>query len=102
MAHRSQNAPDSPINIAELDAWKKALASPRPLLVHLNADTSWLIQLPLPASQRVTDRARFNILIDPWLRGPQSDVASWFSDTMACRGAKRLQHGRAERAPSAG
>lgn len=52
----------------------------RPVLFHLNADTTWLIQLPYPASaQRPPGRSHFNILIDPWLQGPQSDVAAWFS-----------------------
>jgi hypothetical protein len=55
-----------------------------PILHHLNADSSWLFQIPYPASVGVTHRdphARkfFNILIDPWLSGAQSDVASWFS-----------------------
>ncbi|KAH8899805.1 hypothetical protein GQ53DRAFT_790418 [Thozetella sp. PMI_491] len=67
------------LQTADLGAWKKALASSRPVLTHLNADTTWLIQLPLPASERSTGRTTFNILIDPWLQGPQSDVASWFS-----------------------
>ncbi|KAK3179137.1 hypothetical protein K4F52_009383 [Lecanicillium sp. MT-2017a] len=63
----------------------------RPLLVHLNGDSTWLIQLPRPAgeetstrdgtgtSQTSPPRSHFNILVDPWLNGPQSDVASWFS-----------------------
>jgi hypothetical protein len=61
-------------------ATQTALASRRPVLHHLNADTSWLLQIPRPA--RAVERgARFyyNILIDPWLVGGQSDVASWFS-----------------------
>jgi hypothetical protein len=51
---------------------------PRPVLHHLNADTSWLLQLPNPSSSP-GERIFFNILIDPWLKGSQSDVASWFS-----------------------
>ncbi len=69
----------TPISIADLGAWKKALASSRPVLTHLNADTTWLIQVPVPATERSDGRAIFNILVDPWLQGPQSDVASWFS-----------------------
>lgn len=61
----------------------------RPILHHLNADTSWLIQLPIPESHRAgsgsgtgqssSSRKYFNILLDPWLSGSQSDVAAWFS-----------------------
>ena len=51
-----------------------------PLLNHLNADTTWLLQLPYPSHERrPRGRQFYNILIDPWLQGPQSDVASWFS-----------------------
>ncbi|KIW02249.1 uncharacterized protein PV09_06401 [Verruconis gallopava] len=48
-----------------------------PILHHLNADSSWLFQVPNSTFQ--PGRKFFNILIDPWLSGPQSDVASWFS-----------------------
>ncbi|ORY64837.1 uncharacterized protein BCR38DRAFT_342020 [Pseudomassariella vexata] len=59
---------------------RSALQGLHPVLTHLNADTTWLIQLPFPPSApRPTGRSRFNILVDPWLQGPQSDVASWFS-----------------------
>jgi Beta-lactamase superfamily domain len=52
----------------------------RPLLTHLNADTTWLLSLPYPESSVAPlGRCRYNILIDPWLKGSQSDVASWFS-----------------------
>ncbi|TVY32026.1 hypothetical protein LSUB1_G008433, partial [Lachnellula subtilissima] len=50
----------------------------RPLLTHLNADTTWLLSLPIPPSQSCT-RLYNHILIDPWLRGGQSDVARFFS-----------------------
>lgn len=51
-----------------------------PVLIHLNADTTWLLSLPYPpTAERPTGRRRLNILFDPWLQGPQSDVASWFS-----------------------
>ncbi|KAG5919652.1 hypothetical protein E4U61_000714 [Claviceps capensis] len=53
---------------------------PRPILVHVNADTTWLLQLPYPPDAVVPQgRRRFNILIDPWLQGPQSDVHAIFS-----------------------
>jgi hypothetical protein len=60
---------------------RRAIQTGRPIITHLNADTSWLIQIPLPqaASGPKLQRAYYNILVDPWLSGPQSDVASWFS-----------------------
>jgi hypothetical protein len=52
----------------------------RPVLSHLNADTSWLLSLAYPpTSTPPSGRSRYNILIDPWFTGPQSDVAKWFS-----------------------
>ncbi|KAK7958512.1 major facilitator superfamily protein [Apiospora saccharicola] len=61
-------------------------ATDEPVLIHLNADTTWLVSLPYPPTAATTKPAaaagrssRFNILLDPWLQGPQSDVASWFS-----------------------
>ncbi|KAI4116397.1 MAG: hypothetical protein LQ345_003183 [Seirophora villosa] len=52
----------------------------RPILTHLNADTSWILSLPYPAEEpHPPGRNLFHILIDPWLQGPQSDLASWFS-----------------------
>lgn len=69
------------IQVPNLNAWAEALRNHhRPLLTHLNADTSWLLQLPHPSSASPPPgRTHFNILLDPWLQGPQSDVASWFS-----------------------
>ncbi|KEF56754.1 uncharacterized protein A1O9_06944 [Exophiala aquamarina CBS 119918] len=52
----------------------------RPILTHLNTDTSWLLSVPYLHRVPVPgQRSRYNILIDPWLRGPQEDVAGWFS-----------------------
>ncbi|KAJ9471015.1 hypothetical protein DIPPA_70147 [Diplonema papillatum] len=67
----------SSFNVAEISAWKKALVScpQRPVLVHVNADTTWLLQIPCVHK----GRTRYNVLFDPWLAGPQYDVASWFS-----------------------
>lgn len=63
-----------------LQSVQDALSASRPILTHLNADTTWLLQVPYPEdAQRPFGRTRFNILIDPWLQGTQSDVASWFS-----------------------
>ncbi|KAI9875074.1 MAG: hypothetical protein M1830_008966 [Pleopsidium flavum] len=58
----------------------RAFSTQRPVLTHLNADTTWLLQLPYPkGALPASGRTHFNILIDPWLQGPQSDIASWFS-----------------------
>ncbi|KAJ2966557.1 hypothetical protein NQ176_g10093 [Zarea fungicola] len=78
----------STVNIRDTAQWATLLSlqPSRPLLVHLNGDTTWLLQIPLPSgttaiatSTSGSRRAHFNVLIDPWLQGPQSDVASWFS-----------------------
>jgi hypothetical protein len=46
----------------------------------VNADTTWLLQLPIPVARTSPNsRKWFNILFDPWLTGAQSDIASWFS-----------------------
>ncbi len=59
---------------------RRAHRSKRPILTHLNADTSWLISLPCPEHAiPLAGRSRYNILIDPWLKGSQEDVAGWFS-----------------------
>lgn len=58
----------------------RAIAARRPILTHVNADTTWLLQLPRASDEKFGNgRGHFNILIDPWLTGPQSDVAAWFS-----------------------
>lgn len=77
------------VSLKDRAAWRTALRSPRPVLAHLNGDTTWLLQLPIPVSITASPRAktkskaprrtRYNILIDPWFQGPQSDVAAWFS-----------------------
>ena len=62
------------------DSIERALKLRRPILTHLNADTTWLLQLPYPQDALpITKRSRYNIILDPWFRGPQSDVAAWFS-----------------------
>ena len=46
---------------------QKALSSQRPVLTHLNADTSWLVQLPYPMNEAVPPgRSRWNVIFDPW------------------------------------
>lgn len=71
------------ISLKDRAAWRAALKTDRPVLAHLNADTTWLLQLPISNNDSTQPtskgRSRYNILIDPWLQGPQSDVASWFS-----------------------
>ena len=58
----------------------RALNTGRPVLTHINADSTWVLQLPYPTyASTPKGRSRFNLLVDPWLHGPQSDVASWFS-----------------------
>jgi len=57
-----------------------ASSTRRPILHHLNADTTWFLQLPRPDSDlQKGSRSYYNLLIDPWLSGSQSDVANWFS-----------------------
>ncbi|KAI8296477.1 hypothetical protein K4K56_003684 [Colletotrichum sp. SAR 10_98] len=77
--NRSSPTPQT-LKVSDQAAWAEALKTDRPILIHLNADTTWLIQLPYPDPESApVGRKRFNILLDPWLQGPQSDVASWFS-----------------------
>lgn len=70
----------------------------RPILTHLNADSSWLLQLPCPQDQRLrTGRSRYNIVIDPWFQGTQVDFAAWFSKQWHAIGShtknfQELQH----------
>lgn len=74
------DAPSAQLHLEIRDAVVRALATRRPLLHHLNADTSWLLQIPRPASAiKHGSRVYYNILIDPWFVGGQSDVARWFS-----------------------
>lgn len=61
-------------------AMTDALSSRRPVLHHLSADTAWLLQVPRPRqATRRGGRLYFNVLIDPWLSGTQTDVSSWLS-----------------------
>lgn len=61
-------------------ALQDALTTRRPVIHHLNADTTWLLQIPRPPNAiKRGARCYYNILLDPWLQGGQSDVASWFS-----------------------
>ncbi|KAM0145944.1 hypothetical protein ACHAPG_011385 [Botrytis cinerea] len=59
---------------------RDTLDTSRPLITHLNADTTWLLSIPYPdAAENLFKKAYYHILIDPWLRGGQSDVAAFFS-----------------------
>lgn len=80
-SHSLPSESSTTAHVSNIQSWATALHSHhRPLLVHLNADTTWLVQLPYPASVKPPPgRTHFNVLLDPWLSGPQSDVASWFS-----------------------
>ncbi|KAF2864882.1 hypothetical protein BDV95DRAFT_508490 [Massariosphaeria phaeospora] len=74
------DAPSAQLHLEIRDAVVRALATRRPILHHLNADTSWLLQIPRPASAiKHGSRIYYNILIDPWFVGGQADVARWFS-----------------------
>lgn len=43
---------------------RKALATGRPILTHINADTTWLLQLPYPGNVTPPpDRSHYNILV---------------------------------------
>jgi hypothetical protein len=67
-------------NIKEWATLLHTVGKTKPILTHLNADTTWLVQLPYPSTAPPPPgRTHYNVLIDPWLQGPQSDVASWFS-----------------------
>ncbi|KAI1749961.1 hypothetical protein F4782DRAFT_510850 [Xylaria castorea] len=68
------------LHISDKAALAAAWHSPYPILTHLNADTTWLLHLPYPEGVvRPPGRSRFNVLLDPWLQGPQSDGGRWFS-----------------------
>jgi len=72
--------PSAQLQVDLRESVTDALKSRRPVLHHLNADSSWLLQIPRPITAvKRGGRYYFNILIDPWLSGPQSDLASWFS-----------------------
>ncbi|KAH9880804.1 hypothetical protein IAQ61_001098 [Plenodomus lingam] len=74
------DAPSLQLNLEIRDAVVKSFATRRPVLHHLNADTSWLLQIPRPANAvKHGSRIYYNVLIDPWFVGGQSDVARWFS-----------------------
>ncbi|KAH8597611.1 hypothetical protein B0O99DRAFT_592760 [Bisporella sp. PMI_857] len=83
MALPSQPCKDEPsaqLYATLRDSIIDAFSTRRPLLTHLNADTTWLLSVPYPADAPNPKNRRFyHILLDPWLKGGQSDVATFFS-----------------------
>lgn len=76
----SDNLPSIQLQATLRESITEALSSGRPLLTHLNADTTWLLSIPYPRGKATINcRMYYHILIDPWLRGSQSDVAKFFS-----------------------
>ncbi|KAF2973561.1 hypothetical protein GQX73_g119 [Xylaria multiplex] len=68
------------LHISDRAALAAAWRTRHPILTHLNADTTWVLHLPYPEGvTRPPGRSRFNVLLDPWLQGPQSDGGRWFS-----------------------
>lgn len=62
----------------KLDAtsvFRTAKDAQRPILHHLNADTSWLIQIPRSDGH---PRPYFNVLVDAWLTTPQVEYSRIF------------------------
>ena len=63
------------------DAVRATFLANRPILTHLNADTSWLLQLPYPVNAEMpAARSRFNVLIDPWYSFAPASIAGLRSD----------------------
>ncbi|KAL2060112.1 hypothetical protein VTL71DRAFT_9934 [Oculimacula yallundae] len=80
LSHDDDNDPSDQLQTTLHESITRSLSSRRPLLTHLNADTTWLLSLPYPASAPGNNgKVYYHIVIDPWLRGGQSDVAKFFS-----------------------
>lgn len=66
--------PSPPNTPMQPDAFLSSEADTRrPLIHHINADNSWLLQIP-----RHGPRPYFNILMDVWLQGPQIEFSKIF------------------------
>jgi hypothetical protein len=75
-----EDLPSKQLYRALTETVTRTLSTRRPILHHLNADSTWLIQIPRPPCAIARGgRIFYNIIVDPWLTGPQSDVARWFS-----------------------
>ncbi|EXJ83689.1 hypothetical protein A1O1_07313 [Capronia coronata CBS 617.96] len=80
LVDKSSEQAASPLQAELQGTIRSALGNGRPILTHLNADTTWLLSLAYPDdTSPPAGRLRYNILIDPWLDGPQEDLAGWFS-----------------------
>ncbi|KAH7318956.1 hypothetical protein BKA65DRAFT_409117 [Rhexocercosporidium sp. MPI-PUGE-AT-0058] len=80
MSQDDDSDPSNQLHTTLRESINRSLSSRRPLLTHLNADTTWLLSIPYPETAASSDRRiYYHILIDPWLRGGQSDVAKFFS-----------------------
>jgi hypothetical protein len=80
MSHSPDDDPSTQLHATLHTSITRAFSTRRPLLTHLNADTTWLLSLPIPPTHpSPRGRIYYHILIDPWLRGGQSDVARFFS-----------------------
>ncbi|KAH7389180.1 hypothetical protein BKA64DRAFT_580561 [Cadophora sp. MPI-SDFR-AT-0126] len=80
MSQDDDYGPSKQLHQTLRESISRSLSSRRPLLTHLNADTTWLLSLPYPDFAASSDGSvYYHILIDPWLRGGQSDVAKFFS-----------------------
>ncbi|CZT46708.1 uncharacterized protein RSE6_07185 [Rhynchosporium secalis] len=79
-SYDDSNSPSIKLQTTINESITRSLSSRRPLLTHLNADTTWLLSLPYPQYFTGNNgKIYYHILIDPWLRGGQSDVAKFFS-----------------------
>ena len=67
MAQAAMNVADIIVSKADTE---------RPILHHLTADNSWFLQIPRPGGAS-HGRFFFNVLIDPWFTGPQTEMSSW-------------------------
>ncbi|KAL5315198.1 hypothetical protein ACEPPN_017849 [Leptodophora sp. 'Broadleaf-Isolate-01'] len=80
ISHDDDSDPSKQLQTTLRESITRSLSSRRPLLTHLNADTTWLLSIPYPESAPSSSgEIYYHILIDPWLRGGQSDVAKFFS-----------------------
>jgi hypothetical protein len=64
--------------IAKHKALFESQQNPRPIFTSLNGDNSWLLSFPRPEPERkALGKAYFHMVHDPWLNGPEVQIASW-------------------------